>query len=88
MPTIKPFNGKIVADFAATAERIMTLEDHVVTGGLGSLVVEALFTAGIQRPVVRVGIPDRFIACGSLPFLQEQCGMTVRQIVALAQDTP
>ena len=63
----------------------MTLENHV-TNGLGSLVAEALFAAGIQRPLARVGIPDRFIACGSLPYLQERCGMTVPQIVALAGD--
>ena len=86
MPTIKPFDQSIVVDFAARAERIMTLENHVVMGGLGSLVAEALFEAGIRRPLVRVGIPDRFVECGSLPFLQEQCGMTVPQIVALAED--
>jgi transketolase len=87
MPTIKPFGRKLVADFAARADRIMTLENHVIVGGLGSLVAEALFDAGVQRPMVRVGIPDRFIECGSLPFLQEQCGMTVPQIVALAEGT-
>lgn len=86
MPTIKPFDRTIVAEFAARAERIMTLENHVVVGGLGSLVTETLFEAGIQRPLVRVGIPDRFVECGSLPYLQEKCGMTVPQIVALAQD--
>jgi transketolase len=85
MPTIKPFDQTIVADFAARADRIMTLENHVIVGGLGSLVAEALFEAGVQRPMARVGIPDCFIECGSLPFLQEQCGMTVPQIVALAE---
>lgn len=85
MPTIKPFDRKIVVDFASRVERIMTLENHVVMGGLGSLVAEALFEAGIQRPMVRVGIPDRFIECGSLPYLQEKCGMTIPQIVALAE---
>jgi hypothetical protein len=35
--------------------------------------------------MTRVGIPDRFIECGSLPYLQEKCGMTVPQIVALAE---
>jgi transketolase len=86
MPTIKPFDSKVVADFAARVERVMTLENHVVVGGLASLVAETLFEAGIQRPLARVGIPDRFIACGSLPYLQAQCGMTVPQIVALAED--
>jgi transketolase len=85
MPTIKPFDRHIVVAFAAKAERIITLENHVVSGGLGSLVAEALFEAGMVRPLARVGIPDRFVACGSLPFLQDQCGMTVPQIVALAE---
>ena len=54
-------------------------------GGLVFLVAEALFDAVRQRPLVRIGIPDRFIECGSLPFLQEKCGMTVGQIVARAE---
>jgi len=85
MPTIKPFDHKIVADFGSRVDRIMTLENHVVAGGLATLVAEALFDAGVQRPLVRIGIPDRFIECGSLPFLQEKCRMTVPQIVALAE---
>jgi transketolase len=87
LPTIKPFDGQAVVDFASRTERLITLENHVVAGGLSSLVAEALFEAGVQRPLARVGIPDRFIECGSLPFLQEKCGMTVPQIVALARDT-
>ena len=86
IPTIKPFDRQAVADFASQADRIITLENHVVVGGLGSLVAEALFEAGVQRSLARVGIPDRFIECGSLPYLQEKCGMTVPQIVALAKD--
>jgi transketolase len=34
--------------------------------------------------MTRIGIPDRFIECGSLPYLQEKCGMTTAQIVARA----
>jgi transketolase len=86
MPTIKPFDRKAVLDFAARVERIMTLENHVVTGGLASLVAETLFEAGLHRPLTRVGIPDRFIECGSLPYLQEKCGMTTPQIVAQARE--
>jgi transketolase len=85
MPTLKPFDAKTVVDFATRVERLMTLENHVVTGGLASLVAEALFEAGLHRPLVRIGIPDRFVECGSLPYLQEQCRMMVPQIVALAE---
>lgn len=87
VPTIKPFDAAGVVAFAAEYSRLITIENHVVTGGLGSLVAEALFESGTIRPLHRVGIPDRFIECGSLPFLQEQCGMTVPQIVALANES-
>jgi transketolase len=86
VPTIKPFDAAGVVAFASRFDRLMTLENHVTTGGLGSLVAEALFQAGLVRPLRRVGIPDRFIECGSLPFLQEKCGMTVPRIVALAHN--
>lgn len=86
VPTIKPFDAKAVVEFARNVTRVMTLENHVVSGGLGTLVAEALYDACIFRPTVRVGIPDRFVECGSLPYLQDKCGMTVDRIVELAQD--
>ena len=43
VPTIKPFDGDAVAEFAASVDRIVTAENHVIVGGLASLVVEALF---------------------------------------------
>ncbi|NBX88119.1 MAG: hypothetical protein EBQ97_06340, partial [Bacteroidetes bacterium] len=63
-----------------------TLENHVVSGGIGTLVAEALYEAGLVRPLQRIGIPDRFIECGSLPYLQDKCGMTVSKIVEFAQN--
>jgi len=86
MPTIKPFDSKEIVRFVKNMKRVITLENHVVSGGLGTLVSEALFEAGLIRPMVRVGIPDQFIECGSLPYLQEKCGMTVSKIVELAQN--
>ena len=86
MPTIKPFDASAVADFAKGVTRIMTLENHVVSGGLGTLVAEALYDCATFRPMARVGIPDRFVECGSLPYLQDKCGMTVPRIVELAEN--
>jgi transketolase len=86
MPTIKPFDDQAVIEFSKEMKELITLENHVVTGGLGSLVAETLFAAGIVRPLQRIGIPDRFMECGSLPFLQEKCGMTVSQIVKFTQN--
>lgn len=77
VPTIKPFDTEAVAEFAASVGQVVTAENHVVVGGLASLVVETLFEAGISRKVTRIGLPDRYIECGSVPMLQQKYGLTV-----------
>jgi len=81
VPTIKPFDTDAVADFAAGIDHLVTAENHVVAGGLASLVVEALFEAGVARKLTRIGLPDRFIECGSVPTLQARYGLTTEAIV-------
>lgn len=56
--TLKPFDDDAVARFAADSDRIVTVEDHNVIGGLGSAVCEAVATRGIGVPVVKVGVRD------------------------------
>jgi transketolase len=82
VPTIKPFDTEAVAAFAAGVDHIVTAENHVVVGGLASLVVEALFEAGIAKKVKRIGLPDRYIECGAVTTLQAKYGLTVEAIIA------
>jgi transketolase len=82
VPTIKPFDAEAVAAFASSVGRVVTAENHVVVGGLASLVVETLFDAGISKKVTRIGLPDRYIECGSVPTLQARYGLTVDAIVS------
>ncbi len=82
VPTIKPFDAEAVAEFAASVGRVVTAENHVVVGGLASLVVETLFDAGVSKKVTRIGLPDRYIECGAVPTLQQKYGLTVEAIVA------
>ena len=81
VPTIKPFDAAAVSAFAATVDRLATAENHVVSGGLASLVAETLFDAGLSRPLWRIGLPDRFIECGAVPTLQKRYGLTVEALV-------
>lgn len=81
VPTIKPFDTAAVVDFAAAFPRLVTAENHVVVGGLGSLVVEALHETSVQVPVTRIGLPDRYIPCGSVPTLQARYGITANAMV-------
>ena len=82
VPTIKPFDNEAVAEFATSVDRVVTAENHVVVGGLASLVVETLFDAGIAKNVTRIGLPDRYIECGAVPTLQARYGLTVEALIA------
>jgi transketolase len=81
VPSIKPFDADAVATFAAGVDHVITAENHVVVGGLASLVVEALFDSGITRTVTRVGLPDRYIECGAVPTLQARYGLTTEALI-------
>ena len=81
VPTIKPFDTAAVIDFAKSVGQLVTAENHVVVGGLGSLVAETLFDAGVSKKLTRIGIPDRYIECGSVPVLQETYGLTTPRVV-------
>jgi transketolase len=85
VPTLKPFDADAVAEFAAGVDRLIVAENHVVSGGLASAVTEALYRRGILKPMARLGIPDRFIECGSVPYLQDKYGLTAGAIVEAAR---
>ncbi|WP_137931507.1 transketolase family protein [Mesorhizobium comanense] len=86
VPTIKPFDAEAVAEFAAAVRHVVTAENHVVVGGLASLVVETLFDGGIAKTVTRIGLPDRYIECGAVPTLQAKYGLTTQAIVTTIKD--
>lgn len=81
VPTIKPFDAAAVVEFASSVDRIVTAENHVVVGGLASLVAEALFERGIAKPMMRIGLPDRYIECGSVAHLQSLYGISTDRVI-------
>jgi len=62
---VKPLDTAMLEESARAARLVVTLEDHVRTGGFGSAVLEALSEAGIACPVERIGWPDAFVEHGS-----------------------
>ncbi|MHA6732167.1 transketolase family protein [Devosia sp. A369] len=85
VPCIKPFDRDGIAAFAAGCDVLITAENHVIDGGLGTLVVQALYGAGVQKPLRHIGLPDQFIECGSVPYLQQKYGITAGDIVNAAR---
>jgi len=77
---IKPLDTGTLEFFARGSKVLCTLEDHAVTGGFGSAVVEHLSDAGITTPLVRIGWPDQFIEHGSIPILRKKYGLTSQAV--------
>ncbi|MGP6204648.1 transketolase family protein [Microbacterium sp. F2] len=86
VPTIKPFDVETVAGFAAEVERLVVVENHQTTGGLSTSVLEALHSAGIQRPIVKIGIAHRFYECGSQAHMERMYGMDQDRITRAVLD--
>jgi len=73
----KPVDAEMIEFYARQVDVLLTLEDHVLSGGFGSAVLEAVSNRGIKTPVVRVGWPDRFIEHGKLDDLRVKYGLSV-----------
>ncbi|HEX4036711.1 MAG TPA: 1-deoxy-D-xylulose-5-phosphate synthase [Acidobacteriaceae bacterium] len=74
---IKPLDRGLIERCARRATAVVTFEDHVLMGGFGSAVLEALSEMGIETPVVRIGWPDRFIEHGKVDALRARHGVSV-----------
>lgn len=74
---VKPLDREMLAEYAKNVTAFVTFEDHVLMGGFGSAVLEALSEMGFDVPVVRIGWPDEFIEHGKIDQLREKYGITV-----------
>jgi 1-deoxy-D-xylulose-5-phosphate synthase len=80
MRFVKPLDIELVERLAASHELIVTVEEHAVMGGAGSAVCEMLAARGIERRVLLLGLPDRFIDHGDPAKLLASVGLDRRGI--------
>lgn len=77
----KPLDSEALLKSAEKTPLIVTMEDHVITGGFGTAVMEALQEGNTMRPVERIGWPDAFIEHGnSVKQLRTSVGLDVESI--------
>lgn len=79
---LKPLDDALLHDICQHYDRLITLEDGAVQGGMGSAVLEWMNDHGYTQPVTRMGIPDEFIEHGTVDELQHICHIDVDSIVA------
>ncbi len=87
----KPLDNDLVLELARTHDAIVTVEEGALMGGAGSAVMEVLADAGVSTPVLRLGLPDRFIEHGDPSKLLSMLGLdaagienSIRQRFALS----
>jgi transketolase len=79
VPTLKPLDAEAIVDRAQETRAMVTAENHLVTGGLGSGVSEIL-AEHLPTPLERVGLRDTFASPGTPDYLFERYGMTPHDI--------
>lgn len=82
MRFVKPLDVELVKRLAQTHDAIVTVEEGAIMGGAGSAVAEALAEAGIVKPILHLGLPDRFVDHGDTALLLAGCGLDAKGIAA------
>ena len=78
----KPIDEVATEFFGQDSDLVVTMEDHVLSGGYGSAVIELFADREITTPIVRIGWPDQFVEhATSVNDLREKYGFTVASIV-------
>ncbi len=86
MRFVKPIDSEILDEVAAGFDQIITIEDGLIDGGFGSAVLEYFASRGIQKKVVRLGVPDRFVEQGTQKELYRECGFDAEGICQTVRD--
>ncbi len=81
VPTIKPFNAPDFRQLAQSFSVVITVEEHSISGGLGSIIAECLAEGTKHIPFKRLGLPDSFPDhYGSQAELWGHYGLTPEQV--------
>lgn len=82
--TLKPFDRETIVALLKSVPRVVTAENHFVTGGLASAIADAVTDAGLAVQMRRIGIPDCFCESGTIPYLVKRYQMDTENITAAA----
>ena len=82
MRFVKPIDDELIAKLARNHDALVTIEENVIAGGAGSACLESLAAQRIEVPVLRLGLPDRFIDHGDPAALLKECGLDAAGIAA------
>jgi transketolase len=85
LPTVKPLDADAVLAAARECRAVVTVEEHMVHGGLGEAVAGLMAQHGVARPFRIVGIPDEYTVTGSQADIFRHYGMTMEGLAETAR---
>lgn len=78
---LKPIDEDLLKEIGNNFKKVVTVENGVITGGLGSAVLEYFADNNYKNiDVTRIGLPDKFVTHGSIVELNKLCGLDVEGI--------
>lgn len=85
---LKPIDKEILKEVAENYTNVVTIENGVIAGGMGSAVLEYLAENDYRNiKVTRVGLPDNFVTHGAVKELEKLCGIDVPGLTKRLLDT-
>ncbi len=81
---LKPLDDKLLTEIGERFSKIITLEDGIRAGGMGSAVLEWMSDHGYSPKLKRLGLPDHFVEHGTVEELRKVCGLdndSVRKVI-------
>jgi transketolase len=76
MHTIKPLDVELIARLSKETNAILTVEEHMVNGGLGEAVASYVLQNGYNKPFKIMGIPDEYTVTGSQTEILNHYGIS------------
>lgn len=77
---LKPMDERLLQEVADNYQKIITIEDGVRAGGMGSAVLEWMSDHGVHPDIVRMGLPDQFVEHGTVDELHAICHISKEDI--------
>jgi 1-deoxy-D-xylulose-5-phosphate synthase len=84
MRFVKPLDENLLHEVFSKFDKIITVEDGCVMGGMGSAILEFMVDQGYSAKVKRLGIPDEFIHHGTQQELYAEAGFDAESIIKTA----
>lgn len=83
---VKPIDTVMLHEVFQNFDKVVTVEDGTIVGGMGSAVLEFMADNGYSAKVTRLGMPDEYVEHGEQAELYKECGYDTQGIIAAVEE--